>query len=99
MYYATDPTLTVANLSTVLEDVDCNLLWKFLQISMPRLLSIRQQHKSEAKRRQACWELFLNEHPSPSWKHVAMALYQSGYLNSLEVVQKKYLKGLYQIAY
>ena len=48
--------------------------------------------------RQKCWEVYLSEHPSPSWKQVADALYiqsSSGieYLKELEVVQKKYLKG------
>ena len=40
-----------------------------------------------------CYEVYQSEHPSPSWKHVADALYVEEHLEELEVVQKKYLKG------
>ena len=57
---------------------------------------IRQQHASgddESQCRQKCWELYISEHPLPSWQQVAHALYLSGHLEELEVVQKKCLKG------
>ena len=51
----------------------------------------------DSQRRQRCWEVYLSDHPAPSWKQVADALYRSDfaeeYLEELEVVQKKYLRG------
>ena len=57
---------------------------------------IRSQHSGDDQRcSRACWELYLKDHPSPTWKEVAYALYQTGHLEELEVVLKKYmdLKG------
>ena len=55
---------------------------------------IRSQHSDAAQRcSHACWEVYLKDHPSPTWKEVAYALYQEGHLEELEVVLRKYLKG------
>ena len=51
----------------------------------------------DSQRRWRCWEVYLDEHPATSWKQVADALHRAAfdgeYLQELEVVQKKYLKG------
>ena len=55
---------------------------------------IRSQHSGDDQRcSRACWELYLKDHPSPTWKEVAYALYKIDHLEKLEVVLKKYLKG------
>ena len=54
---------------------------------------IKQQHPNVDDGNRACWELYLKEHPSPTWQQVAYALYMRGHLEELEVVLKKYLKG------
>ena len=55
---------------------------------------IESQHSGDAQRcSRACWELYLKDHPSPTWKEVAYALYKMDHLEELEVVLKKYLKG------
>ena len=54
---------------------------------------IEQQHSSDHQRNRACWEVYLTDHPYPTWKGVARALYRVGHIEELEVVQKKYLKG------
>lgn len=53
----------------------------------------QQYGGNDSQCRQKCWELYLREHPSPSWKRVANALNVNGYKEELEVVEKKYLKG------
>ena len=59
-----------------------------------KLNEIRNQHSDDAQRcSRACWELYLKEHPSPTWQGVAYALYMRDHLEGLEVVLKKYLKG------
>ncbi len=87
-----EPTLTLSNLTTLLENVDWDNVGRALWIPPSKLDMIQQQHH-KSKCRQACWELYLNEVPFPSWKTVAEALYLKGYLEELEIVQKKYLKG------
>ena len=51
----------------------------------------------ESQHRRRCWEVYLNDHPAPSWKQVANALRldinEQEYLTELEEVQKKYLRG------
>ena len=54
---------------------------------------IRNSRDDEYQQRYECWEVYLNEHPTPSWKDVAEALYSEDYLDELEIVQKRYLKG------
>ena len=38
------------------------------------------------------WKYFLNRHPAPSWKVVAIALWRTADYETLETVQKLYLK-------
>ena len=65
-----------------------------MNIPEPKLGEIRSQYSGDAQRcSHACWELYLKDHPSPTWKEVAYALYQIDHLKELEVVLKKYLKG------
>ena len=66
----------------------------WMNIPGSKLNEIKSQHLRDDQRcSRACWELYLKEHPSPSWQGVAYALYIRDYLEELEVVQKKYLKG------
>ena len=66
----------------------------WMNIPGSKLNEIKSQHSRDDQRcSRACWELYLKEHPSPSWQEVAYALYMRDYLEELEVVQKKYLKG------
>ena len=55
---------------------------------------IRSQHSGDVQHcSRACWELYLKDHPFPTWQGVAYALYQRDHFEELEVVLKKYLKG------
>ena len=65
-----------------------------MSVPKSKLDEIKRQHSDDAQRcSSACWELYLKDHPSPTWQLVAYALYQMGYVEELEVVLKKYLKG------
>ena len=94
-----DPTLTLPNLTTLLENVDWYDVGQRMDIPDATLDMIRDSGGDDSQRRQKCWEVYLSEHPSPSWKQVADALYIWSFwggtdcLKELEVVQKKYLKG------
>ena len=91
-----DSTLTVANLSALMKNVD----WPYFSLHMDVPVETTQRIRQEYARGndyseciKKFWEVYLEEHPSPSWKEVAWALYWCSYLRELEVVQKKYLKG------
>ena len=98
--YLLDPTFTLPNLTALLENVDWDLIGRYyLDIPDATLDTIRSSGGDDSQCRRKCWKVYLNEHPAPSWKHVANALYRESYLynknrlKELEVVQKKYLKG------
>ena len=94
-----DPTLTLPNLTTLLENVSWYGMGWRMDIPAATLDMIRDSGGDDSQCRQKCWEVYLSEHPSPSWKQVANALHiessldDTEYLKELEVVQKKYLKG------
>ena len=94
-----EPSLSLTNLTTLLENVnvrESSQWWNIgycLNIPESKLNAIQHQHSSPDQRSHACWDLYVSEYPSPSWKEVAYALYMVDYLEELEVVQKKYLKG------
>ena len=94
-----EPSLSLTNLTTLLENINVgsNSRWwwigLWLNIPQSKRDAIERQHSSPDQCSRACWDLHVSEHPSPSWKGVAYALYMLDYLEELEVVQKKYLKG------
>ena len=94
-----DPTLTLPNLTTLLENVSWyDVGWKMDTPDATRDMIIASGGDNSQRSQKYC-EVYLSEHPSPSWKQVADALYirsslgDTEYLKELEVVQKKYLKG------
>ena len=88
-----EPSFSLTNLTTLLENVHVSR-WQYIGywLNMPRS-KLESQNSSPDQRSRECWDLYVSEHPSPSWKEVAYALYMEGCLEELEVVQKKYLKG------
>ena len=94
MFSPTDPSLTLTNLTQLLEDVR---YWDnvtiYLDIPDSVYSSITTQQSSESERMKACWEWYLNNHPCPSWCHIANALYMNEEHEVLEVLKSRYLKG------
>ena len=97
-WFISETTLNLPNLNTLLERVshDWNGIGWWMNIPKLKCDEIRSQHSDDAQRRsRLCWELYLKDHPFPTWKEVAYALYKRGHVEELEVVLKKYmyLKG------
>ena len=98
MFSPTDPSLTLTNLTQLLEDVG-NLSNVPNDLDIPRSVygSITAQQSSGSECRKACWEWYLNNHPCPSWRHIANALYKNNMYSRvhgvLEVLKSRYLKG------
>ena len=97
--FCLEPSLSLTNLTTLMENVSerDSQMWLYmaiwLNIPSSKYNAIKSQHSSPAQRSRACWDLYITDHPSPSWKRLAYALYMRKRLEELEVVQKKYLKG------
>lgn len=92
-----DPIITFPNLTTLLENVDWDIIGWRIDIPEATLDTIRTSGNDNPQYRQKCWEVYLTECPAQSWKQVADALYREDYLKELELVQKKYLKGGYHL--
>ena len=90
-----EPTLTLHNLTTLLENVEDDWYDIGTMLNLPgsKRGDIHQQHSNNRQCGRACWKLYLTEQPQPSWKEISLALYRLGHFNELEVVQNKYLKG------
>ena len=92
MFSPTDPSLTLTNLTQLLEDVGYYVSG-YLDFPLSVYDRIKAQESSVSERRKACWEWYLNNHPCPSWRHIANALYMSEEHGVLEVLKSRYLKG------
>ena len=93
-----DPTLTLPNLTPLLEKIDWVDVGWTMDIPKATVDMFRFRGGDDSQHRRRCWEIYLNEHPAPSWKHIAEMLYRASCrgkecLEELEVVQKKYLRG------
>ena len=94
MFSLTDPSLNLTNLTKLLEDVeDWYNMGLYLDIPDSVRESIIKQHSSMSQHKEACWEWYLNNHPSPSWRYIASILYNFNEHEVLEVLKSQYLKG------
>ena len=93
-----DLTLTLPNLTPLLERVSWNYVAWWMDIPEATVNTIHSSGGDDSQHRQRCWEVYLSDHPAPSWKQVANILFMPGFNQQacpeeLEVVQKKYLRG------
>ena len=94
MFSLTDPSLNLTNLTKLLEDVeDWDDVGGGLDIPFSVRDDISKQHSSMSQRKEACWEWYLNNNPSPSWRDIASVLYVAKEHEVLEVLKSQYLKG------
>ena len=94
MYSLTEATLTLENLTSLLEGVRVlDIMADFLHIPDNKQVEIRRQYSNISQQKQEYWQYFLSQHPTPSWLIVADALYLTGEHGALEVLRKLYLKG------
>ena len=90
----TEPTLTVDNLTAVLDSVqeDIDYVIDDLHIPLSEQDKFEQQYDS-GQVNTARADYIIDHHPSPSWTLVADALWFCRAAGALEMVQKLYLKG------
>ena len=93
LFPPTDPTLTLTNLTQWLQGVEDweSMSWG-LCIPYSKFLSIKA---GGAPLHEACCEWYLTNHPAPSWRGVAQALYNTEEHEVLALLGDRvpYLKG------
>ena len=89
---SSEPTLTIANLSTTLEEVELRHLGDILNVPVSR----------RGATKEAIIKEFIQNHPAPSWRLIADRLFKfydsykheyGVYHTALQNVTRKYLKG------
>ena len=94
MFPPTDPSLTLANLTQLLQDAgNWDNVGLGLNTHHSMLGIIQSRHSSQSELTKALGEWYLNDHPCPSWRHVAHALYVRKEHGVLEVLKSRYFKG------
>ena len=83
LFLSSEPTLTIANLRTELEQVDFKHLGHILNVPRSRLGGTKE----------AIIEEFIQNHPAPSWRLIADRLYMYEYHAAVQSGKRKYLKG------
>jgi len=99
-----EATLTIANLSSALEEVEeWDDLAYSLGISDQLQREIEKKYSNDTQYKQAMLEEWWNHHPAPSWRLVADALYTNAiggewgrYHKVLQMVEEKYLEDVIQ---
>ena len=91
-----EPSLTLDNLTSVFDGVknmdSVGGVALFLCIPSSKQRELQQQYDGRERKR-AYTTYYITQHPAPSWRTVALALWEAGEHGALEVVQKLYLKG------
>ena len=98
---SSDDTLTTEDLLTTLEDVtDWNGLGRCLRLPRTRRDEIKEDstYQTDSQRKGAIVEVYLKNHPSPSWKEVAWALCMmtaENYVDTDNVKNHQSLRNMY----
>ena len=89
--FSTDPTLTHANISTVMATVpleDDELGMSVLLVPGNKCEEIHQQSSSAAQERERLIHYYLNYSPYASWSHLAGRLYRRQHHDALSATRK-----------
>ena len=96
----TERSLTLSNLASILEQVNQPehvAQWLAITDLEINFITKASDCYDESLCARSYWEYFLNHHPAPSWKVVAIALWRTGNFDKLEQVMKTYLKCKYDL--
>ena len=91
--FHTESSLTLDNLVSILKDIQTPVsVAAWLAVSDIELDLTIATYEDVSQCSRAFWEYFLNHHPAPSWKVVAVALWRTENYEVLEKVMTMYLK-------
>ena len=92
----TDLTITtekVADLFSTLEYEFVDRFGDFLDLPKSKIDEIERNHHSPAQRRDACCDVYVSDHPCPSWRQVARVLGVLLLTDQAGIVESTYLQG------
>ena len=88
----TDLSLISKNLTELLKDVkDWNKIAYGLDIPETQCANFRT-YSNESECKEACWDWYLKNRPSPTWKRIANELYQIYEHEVLEKLKRQYFE-------
>ena len=73
------------------QQVDIAGLWLFLP--RPKIKEVKAIYQSPTQRRDAYLDLYVSDHPYPSWKTVAGVLREVGLHHQADEVERTYVQG------
>ena len=97
-----EPTLTLSNVTEAVKLVEDSKWDKgtyrqplpfFLDIPESKEMEMKSRYRDVSQCKRAFLEHFLEDHPCPTWKQIANAVYMIGEFGALEVIQRDYFKG------
>ena len=92
----TDPTITtkkVNDLFSTSEDKEVDYVGFWLQLPESKRSEIKRKYHSPAQRREAYIDIYVNEHPHPTWKRLCLALRMVNLPNQADEVERTYVQG------
>ena len=92
----TDLTITTEKLADLFSTVEDDWVGNVgLLLDLPKSKSdeIERNYHSPARRREAYCDLYVSDHPCPSWRQVAGALRAVGLPHQADVVESTYVQG------
>ena len=74
--------------------VGFNRLGDYLDLPQSEIARIQKDYQSPTQRKEAYLDLYVHQHPCPTWSHVTLILYDEVDLpQQAELVENTYLKG------
>ena len=92
----TDLTITtkkVNDLFSTVKDVEVDGVGRWLDLPDSKRSEIKRNYHSPAQRREAYIDVYVNEHPHPTWKQLSQVLRRFGLSNQADEVEKTYVQG------
>ena len=71
-----------------------NWLKGYLGLPQSEIDRIRKDYQSPTQRKEAYLDLYVHEHPCPTWSHVARVLYRVDLHQQADLVENTYVKGI-----
>ena len=97
MTVCTDLTITTDKLMDLFESVypgKVDALWRCLDLPQSERDKIMKNYRSPTQRIEAYLDLYVHQHPCPSWRQIAAVLrYRFSLAQQADLVENTYVKG------
>ena len=92
----TDLTITtkkVNDLFSTMKDEEVDVVRVWLHLPYSKTSEITRKYHSPAQRREAYIDVYVNEHPRPTWKRLSQVLREVGLPSQADEVERTYVQG------